>query len=87
MERPVERPEGRHFVKLPTSQGSYQLEKTHWRFDEQSPNVLALDQLNIKVGQHWVLLGGNGAVNLRCCVCWQDYMIRYQAVCCLMIRS
>lgn len=61
MDRPVERPEGRHFVKLPTSQGSYQLENTHWRFDEQSPNVLALDRLNISDGQHWVLLGGNGA--------------------------
>lgn len=61
MQRPVEHPANRHFSKLHLTQGMYQLENTHWRFNNESPLTLALDKLTIEAGQRWVLLGGNGA--------------------------
>lgn len=61
MDLPVERPAARRFIRLQQAKGAYELQATAWRYDEQSPQALKLDQLTIKAGEHLALLGGNGS--------------------------
>ncbi len=61
MATPIERPLDKKFTRLPHAKGSYTLKNVHWRYSEDQPKVLELDQFTIKAGEHIALLGGNGA--------------------------
>tara|TARA_R110002167_G_scaffold168651_10_gene366467 strand:- start:2154 stop:3386 length:1233 start_codon:yes stop_codon:yes gene_type:complete len=61
MSTPIERPLDKKFTRLPHAKGSYTLKNVHWRYSEDQPKVLELDQFTIKAGEHIALLGGNGA--------------------------
>ncbi|TVU69982.1 type I secretion system permease/ATPase [Cobetia crustatorum] len=61
MDTDIERPADRRFARLANAHGRYQAENVHWRYDEEAPEALALDRLNIAAGEHIALLGGNGA--------------------------
>lgn len=61
MQAPVERPDGRTFVRKPTLRGDYQLEEVALRYQDDGPAALAIKTLEIRAGDRLALLGGNGA--------------------------
>lgn len=58
---PVERPEGRAYIRAPNLSGSYRLEDVTYRHDPEAAPVVAIPNLTINRGEAVSLLGGNGA--------------------------
>src|SRR5476649_486305 len=62
LKKPIDRPEDAELSHCPTLSGHYQLRNVQYTYDkEQSPNVLGINQLEIKPGERVAILGKVGA--------------------------
>lgn len=61
MDAPVERPHGRKFVHKEQIRGHYLLEGVQYKYSKDSAPALNINKLDIKAGEHIILLGRNGS--------------------------
>ena len=61
MSAPVERPQGRTFIRKPRIQGNYVLQDLEFRYHPESAPALKIPLFELKAGERVILLGGNGS--------------------------
>mgnify|MGYP002865392079 CR=1 FL=1 len=61
MDKPVERPEGKHWVSHPVLNGHLKLDQVNFSYDGNAVPIIRNVSLQINVGEHVALVGKNGS--------------------------